>query len=532
MIAKPFIYKPVFFVVAALMAVLYLPSAFLSLVAPNWAFAAQAREFTGSFVRLACEPGCKRDNPYFLPGDPQFAWEPGPHWTLGFAKQNLTDSAAVREGIKNGVYRVAGFGPTKTADIMDDMYTKAIYLDDNTERGGILYAVIDCVGISNTDANKIRALVWDWAKDKGIRSIQVAATHSHACIDTIGMWGLPFDGKVPAFQQMMIEKTAQAMKAAYTNRQNGKLFMATAEAGNYISDNRDPVAFERLITRFRFVPDPAIPGAKDVYLLSAGVHPETVGSNNPVITADFPAYAAKYIFENKDGAETIFIQGALGAMVTVRDLRVYSEDRLKLVRDGGVEFAQYVLGERGSVSVETELPALLNIASAEFELPIENLLFILAIKAGILNHTGYNVWGKSFQYAATCEVSYLRLGDKTDSVDILVAPSEPAPELFLGGFMSAEESALGTEYPRKAIFEYLSEHEFASERQIVFGMANNFTGYVIPENDFLLHKWLPYILRADDRFERGHYEETNSAGPQTARVYTEAFCRLFGSIKA
>ena len=530
MLGKPFIYKPILAFVAVLMAMLYLPSVVLNWITPNWTFSAQARALTGSLAKLACEPGCKRDNPYFMPGDPQFSWEPGPHWTLGFARQNLTDSPEVRKNIKDGVYHMAGFGIIKTADIMDDMYVKAIYLDDNTERGGILYAVIDCVGISNTDANKVRALIWDWAKGKGIRGIQVAATHSHSCIDTIGMWGLPFDGKVPAFQKMMIEKTVQAMKDAYANRQDGKLHMATAQAGDYIMDTRSPEVFEKLITRLRF--EPAAPGAKDVYLLSAGVHPESIGSRNSVVTADFPAYAAKYIYENKNGAETIFIQGALGAMVTVRDLRVYSEDRLALARNGGVEFAQYVLGERGSVSAETELPALLNTANMEYELPIENLLFIIGIKAGILNHTGYRVRGKSFKYATTCEAGYLRLGDKTDSLDILLAPGEPAPELFLGGFMGAEESALGAEYPRKAIFEYLSEYDFASQRHIVFGMANNFTGYVIPDNDFLLHKWLPYIVRPDDRFERGHYEETNSAGPQTARVLTEAFCRLFANIEA
>jgi len=530
MLNKPLIYKPLFVIISVIMTLLYTPAAVLHLLAPNWAFAAQAREFTGSFAKLACEPGCKKENPYFMPGDPQFSWEPGDCWSLGFAKQNLTESPGVRENIRKGVYRVAGFGPNKSTDIMDDMYVKAIYLDDNTGRGGLLYAVIDCVGISNTDTNAIRALVWEWARGKGIKSIQVAATHSHACIDTIGIWGIPFDGKVPAFQRLMIEKTAQAMKDAYESRQNGKLYQATAESGGFIVDNRLPVAFEELITRFRF--EPSEPGAKEVYLLSAGVHPETTGGGNTVISADFPAYTAKYIYENRDGAETIFIQGALGAMVTVRDLRTYSINRLALVRAGGVEFAEYVLGLRGHLSDETELPALLNIASAEFELPVENLLFLIAIKSGIINHTGYSVYGKPYRYATTCELSYLRLGDKTDSIDILIVPGEPAPELFLGGFLSADNAALGTEYPRKPIFEYMADYDFVSQRQIVFGMANNFTGYVIPDNDFLVHKWLPYILECDDATGKGHYEETNSAGPQSAKVLTEAFHRLFDSVIA
>ena len=529
MLAKPLVYKPLLVFISVIMTIAFVPSAILNLALPNWAFAAQAKELTGSFAKLAREPGNKGVISHFMPGDAEFSWEPGGHWTLGFAKQNLTESSEVRENIKNGVYRVAGFGMHKSTDIMDDMFSKAIYLDDNTGRGGLLYAVIDCVGISNTDANNIRALLWDWAKEKGIKSIQIAATHCHAAIDTIGMWGLPFDGKVPAFQQMMIEKTAQALKEAYENRRDGKLYQATVESGGYIADNRVPVSFEELITRFRFEPTDA--AAKDVYLLTAGVHPETTGGGNTVITADFPAYTAKYIAEHRDGAETIFIQGALGAMITVRDLRVYSDDRLQMVRDGGAEFAEYVLGIRGTLSAETEIPALLNIASMEYEMPMENLLFIIGIKTGILNHTGYSVRGKSYKYAATCEISYLRLGDKTESIDILIAPGEPAPEVFRGGFLSAEDSALGTEYPRAAIFETMAKYDFTSKRQIVFGLANNFTGYVIPDNDFLLHKWLPYILEGTDTAGREHYEETNSTGPQAAEVLTNAFGRLFESVK-
>ena len=101
----------------------------------------------------------------------------------------------------------------------------------------------------------------------------------------------------------------------------------------------------------------------------------------------------------------------------------------------------------------------------------------------------------------------------------------------MGDFLSKEDSALGTTYSRKAIFEYLREYEFASKRQIVFGMANNFTGYILPDNDYLEHKWLPYLSQGIDRFGITHYEETNSPGPQAAEVLTEAFCMLFENVK-
>ena len=61
-------------------------------------------------------------------------------------------------------------------------------------------------------------------------------------------------------------------------------------------------------------------------------------------------------------------------------------------------------------------------------------------------------------------------------------------------------------------------------------MANNFVAYILPDNDFMTDKWLPYLKFYVDRFGVEHYEETVSTGPQAARVLTEAFCELFGTV--
>ena len=527
MLGKPYIYRPLFVLIAVLTAIAYIPMTALHWVAPHWAELAYAREFVGRLTSAAKEPGHKKPNPYFQPGDAVFEWEPGECWTLGFAKQNLTDSPQVREGIENGRYIVAGYVLNIPSEgIADDLYAKAVWLDDNTGRGGIFYAVVDCIGLSNTDTNKIRAIVWDWARaeDISVRSVQIAATHTHAGIDTTGMWGFPpFDGKDAAFQQLMIEKTARAMIEAYENRQDGQMFLAGAESDDLIRDGRAPYVFDDIITRFRF--DPAAEGEADVYLVSAGCHPEIGGSRNPIVSADFPGYMAEYIME-ATGAETIFIQGAQGAMITAN-----SERGIDKIRPYGVKFAQYVLGERGSVSEETELPALLNIASAEVEVPIENILFLAVHRVGMINHTAYRVHGKPYRYATACELSYLRLGDRENSVDILIVPGELAPELAMGGFSTEESSARGGEYPRRALFDILQDYPFASERQIVFGLANHFTGYILPDNDYVVHDWLPYVLEGVDRFGKGHYEETNSAGPRTAGVLTKGWQTLLDGVE-
>ena len=507
----------------------------VKILLPILAVAIAAGAAAACLTMVVWAPSGKGENPCFLPGDAQFQWEPGNCWSLGFAKQNLTDSPEVRENIKNGVYVLPGYNDAGTTyrstGIMDDLFVKAVYLDDNTGRGGILYAVVDCFGLTNTDVNVIRALIWDWARERGVRSIQVAATHTHAGIDTFGSGNVIFGGKVPAFQQLLIEKTALALREAYDNRVDGRLYLAAADSGDMFADLRAPQVYERLITRMRF--EPAQAGANGVYLLSAGVHPEASGRGNTVITADFPAWAASYIMQ-KTGAETMFIQGALGALITVRGWADRSAYGLDAVKASGEEFAQYVLGEHtnSSLSAETELPALLNFVSAEYELPLENFIYVLGKNVGNTNHAIYNARGRGYGRATTDEASYLRLGDRDDSIDILIQSGELAPEVAMGGFLNGEESALGAEYPRKAIFEYLRAYPFASQRQIVFGMANNFTGYIMAENDFVTDKRLPYLNWGVDRFGIPHYEETVSTGPQAALALTEAFCALFDSIRA
>jgi len=534
MLGKPFVYKALFPVIALVLSIAYAPMGLLHWIAPGWEQLGQAYEFVGILTKGAWhEPGRGQpQNPYFQPGDESFLWEPGDRWTLGFAKTNLTGAPEVQKGLEEGRFLVAGYNRTPAQSILDDLFARAVYLDDNTGRGGVLYASVDCIGLSNHDVNAIRALAREWAGPAGIKSIQIAATHTHAGIDTVGLWdGLPYDGKDPWFQQHLIEQAAAALRAAYDARRDGRLFVADTPVGDMFEDTRAPEVYDQKLTRFRFQPATG----KDVYLLSTGCHPEIMGPNNPQVSADYPAYTARYIHE-KTGAETMFIQGALGVLITVKDLEtILDEHRVGnvgygpgLVRPFGEELARRALAVGG----ETELRPLLNLASRQFELPMENISMILAVKLGMLNHDVYSTPLKPYKYATTCELSYIRLGDKAHGVDILCVPGELAPEIAFGGFLGKEASSSGKAYPRKAIFEYLNEYEFASERQIVFGLCSNFIGYIIPDNDFHTDWFQSTLTISTDRLGRRHYEETSSAGPRTAGVITENFQNIFAGVKS
>ncbi|HOJ36452.1 MAG TPA: hypothetical protein PLK93_07815, partial [Clostridiales bacterium] len=65
---------------------------------------------------------------------------------------------------------------------------------------------------------------------------------------------------------------------------------------------------------------------------------------------------------------------------------------------------------------------------------------------------------------------------------------------------------------------------------LVFNLANDEIGYILPPNDFLLSEDAPYIERAKDRHGRNHYEETNSVGPKTAVKIAEVVREIMETV--
>ena len=118
----------------------------------------------------------------------------------------------------------------------------------------------------------------------------------------------------------------------------------------------------------------------------------------------------------------------------------------------------------------------------------------------------------------------MELGNR--QIGVYMIPGELSPELESGNFLSAEESANGTEADYKP-FSEMSR----CEQNFVIGLCNDEIGYIIPENDFLLHEWLPYFNNTDDKNGRRHYEETNSLGPGAAGAILEAMDKLINTVK-
>lgn len=467
------------------------------------------------FVPNSMYTSIEETSEYMLTGDETFSYD-GENWTVGFAKEVLTPDDITEEK-----YYIAGYNTNNPAQsVLDDMYAKAVYLDDNSGRGGVVICAIDCVGISRADINDIRKLVIESDKIPNLKSINICATHTHSAIDTQGLWGKNFlsDGKNEEFMNELKTRTANAIIAAYEGRKDGNLYFGTAETEGLLTDTRTPIDYDATITRIRFAP---ADGSDDTYIVNFACHTECLGARTTVVSADFPAYMEKEIVEQTGGANVVFINGAIGGLITCEkldDVLRNFELGLEYVKEFGKDVGEVVM----SINNETALEPAINVKTQAIEIKCDNTALLLVRVFGILNNDISK--DKDKNISIITEVSYMELGNK--QIGVYMIPGELSPELESGNYLSAEESANGTEV------DYTSLSEMSRcKHNFVIGLCNDEIGYIIPENDFLLHEWLPYFNNTDDENGRRHYEDTNSLGPQAAGTILEAMENLIASVE-
>lgn len=437
----------------------------------------------------------------------------GEAWSMGYGEQEL-----VPEDLLTEKYYIAGYNTGATIEgILDSPYVKALWLDDNTGRGGIAIAVIDCIGLSGSDIRKIRDRLSSFSKETGARQIHVISTHTHAGIDTVGLWGpMGQTGRSASYMKLIEDHTVLAVQKAYENRRDGKMLYGSADTGELQRDSRPPYVFDSSLYSFRFEPKD---GSGGIRLLNYAAHPEALRSKNRSLSADFPAYLAAKIRE-KTGDSAVFIPGALGGLIMTERLKdqrgVEYPVEENVVRTGHM-LAEMALAVENERELEPKLAALTD----TFALPLENIVFAGAAAADIISHRTVSGPG-ALGLALPTEASYISLGD----VPILLVPGEIFPELVRGGFAKTGLAAAPEKQNPRTLQEIAGKDDL-----LIFGLANDMIGYIVPPNDFLVHPSRPYLERGVDAFGRSHYEETNSMGPDTAMAVAAAAERLIKRVR-
>jgi len=429
----------------------------------------------------------------------------GTVWTAGYGQAEL-----IPPDMDNNTYWIAGYAVDKAiTGVLDYQMAKALWLDDNSGLGGIVIAVVDCIGLPRADVEKIRGLLAGFKQESGCRSINIISTHTHAGVDTLGLWGpIGVSGTSPEFMRVLYDGVVSAVQSAYDSRQDGRLFYGTAVTEGIQRDSRPPEVFDPTLHSLRFV---ASNNSGGIRVINYAAHPEALGSGNTLISADFPAYMAARI-KQASGDDAIYIPAAIGGLIATR--RQTSDDGGELPAPEstvltGRRLADYALG----ITNERELAPGIAVYGKEVVLPVDNKVYVISAFLGAVQPITLPRGGRH-RLSMVTEAGLLKLG----GLSIFLVPGELFPELAYGGAAGG---------PATPTDRFATLTDIAGEGFLVFGLCNDEIGYIVPPGDFFLHETYPYLQRGVDASGRSHYEETNSVGPLTAPFLIEALGELY-----
>lgn len=515
--------------------------------------------FTGAVNKTVPSRGVAVDEKDFVltdfySGTEQLLSEPaeGARWSLGYDTQSLVPENREDYNLYLGGFMSLENGfSNKLRDVYDDMKVRTIALSDNSGRGISVFATIDCIGMTNTDIRAIRAGLADFAREKGINSINIFSTHCHSCIDTQGLWtdnvktillnlfsaysgwGEVQKGTDEKYMQFLFEKVRASVEAAVDSMKTGELTFSQKDIGKEYFNNKNRTSATASLTdltKFTFTPDD---GSTPTIIANMAAHPDIVGlptegdeSKGQILSGDYVYYIGETL--NKAGYNFMFFNGAicgiyigrgptsdnvelprrvdisirygreigrmlLGMNMTEEEIK--NDPFLSVTGDSEEDMAKegYTLWyENWEPVSEEKVEPLLNVRLKSVITPVTNNVILLAGKLRLANHTLIKGEGKSF---LSTEIGYAEIG----SHKIVMMPGEISQDLVAGGDSLTKAGSIN-----KEDFAGKTVREIFGEDAIVFGLANDAIGYVVPDNDYCMGLVF------------NHYQETLSLGKNTA----------------
>ena len=378
--------------------------------------------------------------------------------------------------------------------ILDEQQARALWLSDGN--ASMLIISVDCVALGSETVQTIREKLSDFCRRTGCDSVNVVATHTHAGVDTLGLWGpVGIDGKNSVFMEALIDGAVTAAEAAYADRCEGTLSYSATEIARLQEDSRDPQVYDNHLYQLCFTP--ADDAHNGIRLLSFAAHAEALRGDNTLVSRDYPGLVCDMISE-RTGKDVLFLPGAIGGLIMTPELTRGEFD----ARENLLLTAEAIASCALSAEEGRQLLPDLKYAQVQWETPLNNTIFLYYKFLGILqNDVHQSLTGA---YYLQTELTLVRLGDLT----LALLPGEIFPELVSGTGDPEDPEGLQQIAAR-----------YGMEDLLVVGLANDEIGYIVPPSDFVLDEELPYLQEA----EGDHYEETNSLGPACAEDLAQAF---------
>jgi len=424
---------------------------------------------------------------------------------------------------------LAGFGAKgrRPTGVHDPLYARVVLLREGKKT--VALVGLDLLGFYINDTRALRAL---WEKGDPARSLFVHATHTHSGPDTVGLWG-PTIGVSGVDRRYMARVNARVAEAL--GLLESQLKPATVAGGHgaldprgLCRDLRDPQVIDPNLSVLRIK---GADGKAIATVVNWSCHPEVIGRENTLLTADYPGPLCARV-EERTGGQCLFLTGAIGGLMSpdTGTENFYETARIGAAVADAALALKTETGGRG-----------LSYRAATALVPVENsryLLFLTALTGGHVLYTPqgkalapWRAWPLSLRHLlfglkekdrpwVETEVSVVDIGPAR----LLGMPGEVFPELAIGGYdgrYSFGRPVVAKDGPVPDLAAapkgpYLRELIKAPVPMLV-GLSNDMLGYMVPEYDFKVRPSKSMLPRWP-----GHYEETNSIGPSSTRILTEA----------
>jgi hypothetical protein len=405
---------------------------------------------------------------------------------------------------------MAGFGHNRTATtVHDDLYARCLAFSAGSKP--LVMCEVDLIGFFLDDVERVRAKVAD-------ANVVVASTHVHEGPDTMGLWG-PAAGQSGidnAYNSFVVDRIAEAAKGALAALEPATASLAvvhSAELDSFIDDTRPPVKHDPDLIVLSLI-------AKDGKRIATAVnwanHPETLGSRNTQISADYPGFFYKRL-EAKLGGMAVLWNGAVGGMqsplgATIKDPAtgaIAAENSFRKTQILGERIADLAAEAAGSgktVSIDK-----VEFAERIITIPVTNRGFEMAAQADLYKGRKKTTADGS----TTAPVGLIRMSGAAPVLEIALVPGEMYPELSVGGV----ERYAGADFPDAPIETPIKSMLHAQFKMLI-GLADDEIGYIIPKAEW--DEKAPYLQNA----RKAWYGEENSVGPDAAARIAAAMQEL------
>jgi hypothetical protein len=437
---------------------------------------------------------------------------------------------------------IAGFGTNRpAAGVRDHAWARTVALRQGETL--VTLTALDAVGLFHDDVVRIRERVYTLlaaeAPGLDIDAIIVSSTHSHEVPDTMGQWGgearrVPTKtGVDPRYIERLRSQAARSIVDAVLDLRPARLVVGATATGieGFIRDSRPPIVVDDTLGVAHLI------NAEErtiATLVNWGNHPEAMGSDNNLITSDFPGALRQALEDGLPaqgdapavpglGGVAIFVQGMVGGLMTPLGIEVRGPDGAVLAepsfeRNDAMGHRLARMAFDALEEAEEVVAPDLKVASSLYRVAAENRFLMLAYQLGLFDRQLHDydesfAIGPNNQAYVQTEAALVSLGPLT----LYTVPGELFPELAVGGYDGSRsfglpvipvDDPLAPDLAAAPPPPYLHDLMPGRHRWVV-GLGMDELGYMVPPYDFKLDPALPYLREA----EGAHYEETNSLSP-------------------